>query len=454
MANSPLENTHVKLSSAVSIRRTQSNKIQNLVEYTHIPESAQINETSLPLLNPYIVFKPSKSTARKVTALVQYRPPRIKEYVQSKVLDNCLVLASTTEQYIDQEIVQPLIVQWIREGYSHLHIGAIRIVLTLYGRKGLPVTAIIALLNTIYTEYEHAVIGTYLSTLHAGSISLTYYPNFNIPLKDQNLHNFLKKSCLSNGSPIMRRTSRILLQLSSLIQSSPGYQIVPSRPPMRQSQPPTIEASLSAPPVFQVLMIRPVISEDDIPIHSFEADESPIYKDKINDNFIWDVDPDMCDADCECKACSKGIKSPCKPGSHHRKPENPNRPWTGLHPVKNKPLHIYDRAFQILRSERLLPDELEEPKKLLSPLPVSIPCFMAFSYDKDFPLLEPIFNHERNMYSRLFVQTTEILPNGSFKQPSRAEQVLNWHSRNARVHNRVLHSIDQKIDQVSHHVSQ
>ncbi|KAK2664164.1 hypothetical protein Ddye_002738 [Dipteronia dyeriana] len=53
-------------------------------------------------------------------------------------------------------------------------------------------TAIIALLNTIYKEYEHAVIGTCLSTLHTGSISLTYYPNFNIPLRDQNLRNCLK----------------------------------------------------------------------------------------------------------------------------------------------------------------------------------------------------------------------------------------------------------------------
>ncbi|KAK2661996.1 hypothetical protein Ddye_000570, partial [Dipteronia dyeriana] len=45
------------LSSAISVRQTQTNKIQNLVEYTNIPESAQINETSLPLLNPYTVFK-------------------------------------------------------------------------------------------------------------------------------------------------------------------------------------------------------------------------------------------------------------------------------------------------------------------------------------------------------------------------------------------------------------
>ncbi|KAK2646560.1 hypothetical protein Ddye_021755 [Dipteronia dyeriana] len=102
----------------------------------------------------------TKSLARKVTALVQHRSPLIKEYVQSTVLDNCLVPASTTEQYVDLEIGQPLIEQWIREGYSHLHIGVIRIVLTLHGRKGLPVTARIALLNTIYKEYKHAVIGT------------------------------------------------------------------------------------------------------------------------------------------------------------------------------------------------------------------------------------------------------------------------------------------------------
>ncbi|KAK2644128.1 hypothetical protein Ddye_019323 [Dipteronia dyeriana] len=184
MANSLSENTHVRLSSSVSVRQTQTNKIQNLVEYTHIPESAQINETVLPLLNPYTIFKRSKSLSRRVTALVQHRSPPIKEYVQSTALDNCLVPAFTTEQYVDIEIGQPLIEQWIREGYSHIHIGAIRIVFTLHGRKRLPVTARIALLNTIYKEYEHTVIGTCLSTLHAGSISLMYYPNFNIPLRD------------------------------------------------------------------------------------------------------------------------------------------------------------------------------------------------------------------------------------------------------------------------------
>ncbi|KAK3230312.1 hypothetical protein Dsin_002193 [Dipteronia sinensis] len=91
--------------------------------------------------------------------------------------------ATTAEQYVDLEIGQTLIDQWIKEGYSHLHIGAVQIILTLHDRKELPVTARIALLNTVYKDYKQANIGTCLSTLHAGSISLTYYPNFNIPLR-------------------------------------------------------------------------------------------------------------------------------------------------------------------------------------------------------------------------------------------------------------------------------
>ncbi|KAK2648285.1 hypothetical protein Ddye_015774 [Dipteronia dyeriana] len=111
MANNLAENAHVRLSSTVSIRQTQTNKIQNLVEYTHISKSAHINETSLPLLNPYTVFKRSKSLSRRVTALAQHRSLPIKEYVQSTALDNCLIPASTAEQYVDLEIGQPLIEQ-------------------------------------------------------------------------------------------------------------------------------------------------------------------------------------------------------------------------------------------------------------------------------------------------------------------------------------------------------
>ncbi|KAK2663173.1 hypothetical protein Ddye_001747 [Dipteronia dyeriana] len=61
---------------------------------------------------------------------------------------------------------------------------------------------------------------------------------------------------------------------------------------------------------------------------------------------------------------------------------------------------------------------------------------MASSYDKDFPPLESSSNQEWNLFSRLFIQSTEVLPDGSLKQPSQVEQVLNWHTRNATIHNR------------------
>ncbi|KAK2640796.1 hypothetical protein Ddye_022559 [Dipteronia dyeriana] len=159
----------------------------------------------------------------------------------------------------------------------------------------------------------------------------------------------------------------------------------------------------------------------------------------------------MCDSDCECRACYKPVRSPCKPIYSHRDHKDPQSPWIGLQPIKNKPLSIYDRALQILKDEGLLLDEPIE--QILPPTPALIHCFMASSYDKDFPPLKSSSNPERNLFFRPFIQSTEVLPDGSLKQPSQAEQVLNWHTSNATVQNRVLHSIDQKIDKVSHHVS-
>ncbi|KAK0582373.1 hypothetical protein LWI29_024886 [Acer saccharum] len=167
-------------------------------------------------------------------------------------------------------------------------------------------------------------------------------------------------------------------------------------------------------------MIQPVTTEDDIPIHSFEANGSPIYTDKICGHFIWDVDLNMCDADCICRRCLKDT-SPrsCKSWPKPHKPGHRDSPWIGLHPIKKKPLPIYDRALQILRSEGLLPPQ---PDYATPTLPPPVPCYMTSDYDCDFPPLEPSSNQEKTRFSKHFVQSTEVQPDGSFKQPSQAEQ--------------------------------
>ncbi|KAK2665951.1 hypothetical protein Ddye_004525 [Dipteronia dyeriana] len=388
------------------------------------------------------------------------------------------------------QIGQPLIDQWIREGYSHLHIGAIRIILTLHGRKGLPVTARIALLNTIYKQYEHAIIGTCLSTLHAGSISLTYYPNFNIPLRDLNLHNCLKIQLQLVGAPMMPNSYMATLhhQIAYRLQDHaldlpiPGHtgdtifikaeredevptiiQIPKQLPreklteimPLKwitnyekafqnttpvvatdtqftkladgsiqttyeqiatpETSTTSIEASLSAPPVFQVLMISP--------------------------------------SQLKRKSLFIALRQMEPLSTQTRSMDTSSGTLTQKYATQIANAKIVtNRALQILKDEGLLLEET--PARVLPPTPVPNPCYMASNYDKYFPPLESSSNPERNLFSRPYIQSTEVLPDGSIKQPSQAEQVLNWHTRNATAKNIVLHSIDQKIDKVSHHVSQ
>jgi len=73
--------------------------------------------------------------------------------------------------------------------------------LTLHGRKGLQVTARVTLLDSTYQQYEQAVIGKVLTTLNAGSVVLTIFPNFNVQLKDPTLSNKFKVQVQLVGAP-------------------------------------------------------------------------------------------------------------------------------------------------------------------------------------------------------------------------------------------------------------
>ena len=153
----------------------------------------------MPLISPYHLYKRPNSFTRSIKTLISTKRPLSKESIQSSRLDQCLIQATQAEQYVTFEIPFELIASWKREGYTHLHLGGIRLILTLHGRKDLPVTAWLALLDTYFKEYQHAVIGIVLTTLHAGSVLLTFYPNFNLSSRSQSTHS-LKSSDLASGS--------------------------------------------------------------------------------------------------------------------------------------------------------------------------------------------------------------------------------------------------------------
>ncbi|KAH9780736.1 hypothetical protein KPL71_008195 [Citrus sinensis] len=56
------------------------------------------------------------------------------------------------------------------------------------------------MLDTRFKQYQDAVIGTVLTTLHAGSVLLTFYPNFNLSLQDPNLPTTLKVQIQIQGA--------------------------------------------------------------------------------------------------------------------------------------------------------------------------------------------------------------------------------------------------------------
>ncbi|KAH9724757.1 hypothetical protein KPL70_007611 [Citrus sinensis] len=202
--SSSTPSTPVTLSSTLSLPKSctshTANKIEHLVEYSYIPESAQISESSYPLISPYQLYKRPSSFTRSIRTLISTRRPHPKEYIQSSRLDQCSLQATPAEQYVTLEIPSELISNWKREGYTHLHLGGIRLILTLHGRKGLSVTARLAMLDTRFKQYQDAVIGTVLTTLHAGSVLLTFYPNFNLSLQDPNLPTTLKVQIQIQGA--------------------------------------------------------------------------------------------------------------------------------------------------------------------------------------------------------------------------------------------------------------
>ena len=176
-----LSSSHISLSSTLSLPKSCqkhiASKIENLVQYSYIPESAQINESQFLIMSPYNLYKQKNSFTRSIQTLISTKRPLQKEYIQSSKLDQCALQVSQSEQYVTLEITPDLVANWKREGYTHLHLGGVRLISTLYGRKNLPVIARIALLDTRFKQYQHAVIGTVLTTLHAQPLSWGSQPS-------------------------------------------------------------------------------------------------------------------------------------------------------------------------------------------------------------------------------------------------------------------------------------
>ncbi len=133
---SNLVNLTSSLSLSSSCKRTLASKIKNLIEISHIPDRALVEESLLPLLNPYNIYRRFGSFTRSISSINSSRRSLPKEYVQTSRMDQYSLKSTTAKQHVTLEFPPTLILIWRRQGYSHLHFGAIRIILTLHGKRG------------------------------------------------------------------------------------------------------------------------------------------------------------------------------------------------------------------------------------------------------------------------------------------------------------------------------
>ncbi|WVY98415.1 hypothetical protein V8G54_030566 [Vigna mungo] len=496
--DTPAESQPILLNSSLSlpdnISRTLSSKIENLIKYSHVPEDAQISESSTPLLSPYNIFRRRRSSIRSIARLITSRRPPKKEFVQSSQIEQCSLVATPEEQYVTIEIPKELIRHWQHEGYTHLHYGAIRLILSLHGRRGLPVSARVSLLDSSFLHYENAVIGTVLTTLHAGSVVLTMFPNYNVSLRDPTVPQRLKVQvqitgagqvaealCATLHHQIIYRlqnhavnlslpssTEGALFVMANPHEESPSIvqiprnisrqqleQLIPlqwvtnyeklhenkkplqtSEATFRRSVDGTVrtifkqlgdEASTSSSQIFQSMMIRPVTKEKKIPIWGVLPNGKPIFTDKVNGHFIWDVDPSMSKMTTTQK----------------------------MNNLKKKTLTMVMTAdlFLLLGEDQILP--LDHGLAFMNPKNQSpIPCFMisGSNYEQEFPSLERTVDPTTRISTNPNICPSEIGPDGRSKPLTQAEEVLNWQTENAKVQNFMLRRIDQKIDGLSSQV--
>ncbi|KAH9668335.1 hypothetical protein KPL70_021376 [Citrus sinensis] len=394
-------------------------------------------------MSPYNLYKQKTSFTRSIRTLISTKRPLPKEYIQSSRLDQCALQASQSEQYVTLEIPPDLVANWKREGYTHLHLGGVRLILTLHGRKGLPITTRIALLDTRFKQYQHAVIGTVLTTLHAGSVLLTFYPNFNLSLEDPNFPTTIKVQIqlqeaeqtptskiatlhhrivyrlqnhaldlptphtTSDAVMILADTDTIptIIQIPKQIQKQELLTLMPlewvtNYEHFHQNSEPvqTTEATFERRQNGQVklsfqtpnqvsetprrsytTMVTAIQTgqEKNLPIHGFSSEGYPVYPDKLNGHFLWDVpEAHMCNPDCPCL------------------------------------------------DDTDVDDELEAMRQ------------------------------RKKKKKKPYFLKTSFTASGQPKESKQYEAVLNWQTKNASAPNQTLHQLGKKIDQVASQVSQ
>ncbi|KAH9763298.1 hypothetical protein KPL70_001116 [Citrus sinensis] len=396
----------------------------------------------------------SKKVCYSIRTLISTRRPHPKEYILSSRLDQCALQATSAEQYVTLEIPSELLSNWKREGYTHLHLGGIRLILTLHGRKGLPVTARLAMLDT---RLQNHVLD--LPTLEHHSDTLMVLAESDqiptiIQIPRQILRHELIKlmplEWISNYEQFHNNTAPIQTSESIFEGRQDGtVRMTFKPPPSAPQEPPRLSFTYSS-------MITAVqTAQEDLSILGFNSEGYPVYPAKQHGHFLWDAPGSgMCDPNCPCwddwdeddDYATTRKKKPKKKkplvSCHHYDPKPPQDP-----PPPPAPLPFYKKELKWIAKHC----KSETP----SPIPLPTPpltCMMFSStssdYSSSFPPLDTHIDSQRNVVSKPFVPSP-ITSSGHLEPPKPFESVLNRQTQNAIAQNDTLLNINSKVENIS-----
>ena len=121
----------------LSLHKSTTNRLDYLYEISHVLEDSKIPITDFLIVNPYYVLdKPQASFKKSIKKFLgPSHPSNVKEYVQASKFDQFNIPISETENFITFALLREFIIPWQKQGYTHLHFGAIRLAFTFHGRK-------------------------------------------------------------------------------------------------------------------------------------------------------------------------------------------------------------------------------------------------------------------------------------------------------------------------------
>ncbi|KAH9780730.1 hypothetical protein KPL71_008191 [Citrus sinensis] len=296
------------------------------------------------------------------------------------------------------------------------------------------------MLDTRFKQYQDAVIGTVLTTLHAGSVLLTFYPNFNLSLQDPNLPTTLKVQIQIQGAEqissakiaTLHHQLVYRLQNHALDLPTPEHHSDTLMVLAESDQIPTIIQIPRQIPCHELIKLMPLewisnyeqFHNNTGPIQTserFNSEGYPVYPTKHNGHFLWDAPGSgMCDPTC---------------------PHPPPPP---------APLPIYRKELRW--TAKHCKSEIPSPLSHSTPIVQPLACMMFSSttsdYSSSFPSLEPHTDPQRNVVSKPFIPSP-ITSTGHLEPPKPFESVLNWQTQNARAQNDTLLHLNSKVENIS-----